>query len=684
MTGSRVNGNLSRHGSVRPFIRWAAITSGTNHHGATAMPSYLIYRLICSPDIRGLTMSTLHTPLEMKIELTVIEDLGIKLYSRLPQVLSEVVANAWDANASTAEISLQEGDIKADSTIIVSDDGHGMTYEEIGDKYLRVGRKRRDEEGDKTDDGRRDVMGRKGIGKLSVFGIAKKAEIRTVRGGKLSVFRMDVDDMLREAQNTGKYKPEIVSADKDTEEDDGTTITLTKLTRKSSIDAQSVRRGIAKHFAIIGDRFHVSVNGEQILPSDKFKNSDWEKTWQIDESVSEEKPEWTVSGRIMAARRPLIEEDRGITIIAKGKLIQSPTMFGIKSGSKYSYSYIAGEIWAEFCDKKVDSVATDRHSVVDTSQGMALRKWGADKLGEISKELADLRKAARERTIREDPEIKDWLASLDGPRVKTVNKFIGILTSEEKFDDKKRKDLVRYARASLDQFAFLEMVSTLDEHPDPAAMLELFKECNIVEAREMERIVNGRLETIKRLVRFVDENAKEVPTLHDYFKDSPWMLEPTWTQWQHEKHFSDLLKEHFPDEDLDESDRRIDFVSIGVGDTVHVVELKRPDYRVRDRDLVQLTKYVGFVKERLGNVHGRGYADAAGYLVVGKRSNDSGTREFVRMAERSRQYIKTYEDLITDAKRLHSDFEKKLEEFERARRQANQERHPAQPSQAAA
>ena len=49
----------------------------------------------------------------------------------------------------------------------------------------------------------------------------------------------------------------------------------------------------------------MSVNGEQILPSDKFKNSDWEKTWQIDESVSEEKPEWAVSGRIMAARRAL-------------------------------------------------------------------------------------------------------------------------------------------------------------------------------------------------------------------------------------------------------------------------------------------------------------------------------------------------------------------------------------------
>ena len=108
---------------------------------------------LLSPDIQ---------PLKMKIELTVIEDLGIKLYSRLPEILSEVVANAWDANASMVEISLQEGNVDSNSTIIVRDDGHGMTYEEIGNKYLRVGRKRRNEEGGKNDGGKKGRHGNKG------------------------------------------------------------------------------------------------------------------------------------------------------------------------------------------------------------------------------------------------------------------------------------------------------------------------------------------------------------------------------------------------------------------------------------------------------------------------------------------------------------------------------------------
>lgn len=619
-------------------------------------------------------MATDHRPLEMKIELTVIEDLGIKLYGTLPPVISEMVANAWDADASSVEITLEEGAIDDHSKIVVRDNGHGMSYVDIQEKYLSVGRKRRLKEGtDITAKGRK-VMGRKGIGKLSVFGIAKRVQVRTVRSKKASVFQMDLDDMLSEAQKRGTYKPETISADVRTDEDDGTTITLARLTRKNRINVQSIRRGIAKHFSVITDDFRVSINGEQISSSDKFREGDWEIFQEINDVLESDKPGWAVSGWIGATKQPLNEEDRGVTITARGKLIQSPTMFGIKSGKKFSYSYLTGEISAEIFDEQEDHIATNRQSLIwDTPQGAALMKWGAAKLAEMSAELVERRKTARETAMREDPEISAWLATLSGHGVSVANKIIRIVTSDEKIDDAGRKELVRYARASFEQAAFLEMVSALDEHPDPSTMLDLFKECNIVEAREMERIVMGRLETIKRLVEFVDENAREVPTLHDYFKNSPWMLEPTWTQWQHEQRFSDLLKEKFPDGDLAESDRRIDFLAIGVGDTVHVVELKRPGYRVRDRDLVQLTKYVGFVRERLGNVPGRGYADAAGYLVVGKRPNDSGTREFVQMAERSRKYIKTYEDLIVDARRLHRDFESKLEEFERARTQTGQE-----------
>ena len=43
--------------------------------------------------------------------------------------------------------------------------------------------------------------------------------------------------------------------------------------------------------------------------------------------------------------------------------------------------------------------------------------------------------------------------------------------------------------------------------------------------------------------------------------------------------YSELLRKEFPEAKLEERNRQIDFVCIGVGDTVRVIELKRPGTR---------------------------------------------------------------------------------------------------------
>ena len=74
------------------------------------------------------------TPLfRMTISLNVLEHLGINLYSNVPSVLSEIVANAWDADASMVRITW---DRSAD-LIVIQDDGTGMTPEDINERFLR-------------------------------------------------------------------------------------------------------------------------------------------------------------------------------------------------------------------------------------------------------------------------------------------------------------------------------------------------------------------------------------------------------------------------------------------------------------------------------------------------------------------------------------------------------------------
>ena len=68
-------------------------------------------------------------PLQMEIGLVVIENLGINLYGELSPVISGIVANSWDADATKVKIGLPAGDINDDSSITISDNGNGMSRE---------------------------------------------------------------------------------------------------------------------------------------------------------------------------------------------------------------------------------------------------------------------------------------------------------------------------------------------------------------------------------------------------------------------------------------------------------------------------------------------------------------------------------------------------------------------------
>ena len=60
----------------------------------------------------------------MSLSLNVLNHLGINLYSNIPAVLSEIVANSWDADATRVDITI------SDDEIVIKDDGCGMSAED--------------------------------------------------------------------------------------------------------------------------------------------------------------------------------------------------------------------------------------------------------------------------------------------------------------------------------------------------------------------------------------------------------------------------------------------------------------------------------------------------------------------------------------------------------------------------
>lgn len=617
-------------------------------------------------------MEKTREPWEMTVDLAVIENLGLKMYVTIPPVICEIIANAWDADANVVQIQLPTGAIDDNSEIVIEDDGIGMNYEDIAPKYLRIGRKRREEEGKDTTEGGRKLMGRKGIGKLAPFGVAKIVEVETCKNHVANSLRMDIGKILEAAKDRRPYFPDSIAINDRVEKEHGTKIVLKSLNRTSPIDVDSYRRSIAKRFSIIDSDFVVSVNGQGITPEDWLKQENMQYLWPYENvSIAEGHPEWVVSGWIGTTPSPLPEEQRGVIIMARGKLCQdTPFYFGVSVGQKYSYAYITGILHAEFIDAERDYIATHRSSVVwESLPGISLIEWGKKELREIAKQWQNNRRQEREKVIREEPEFKEWLDNLPPAETKLADKVISAITADEHIGNERRKELARFMKDSFEHQVFQEMVATLPEEPQDASLIEIFEEWGVIEAREILRIVRGRISTIEQFVKFVKDNAKEKPTIHNFFREWPWILDPTWTQWSDEVHFSQLLRETFPDKKLDEPNRRIDFVSIGAGDTVHIVELKRPGHKINAEDIEQLIRYVAFIKGRLGTAPERKYGDASGYIIGGAVSDDYLTKEKVKIIYSDRMYVRTYDELIVVAQRLHEDFRKKLEAFEKRRRE---------------
>ena len=173
----------------------------------------------------------------LKFDPNTIEHLGISLYSKLPSVLSELISNSWDADADMVKIDFIDNDTIKE--IHYLDDGEGMTFDELNAKYLVIGRNRRDNPIDQITLKRRKVIGKKGLGKLSVFGICDVIEVISIKDGVKNHFKMDIAEIKNSKSNA--YKPELLIPKNSIADanEKGTIILLKNIRRKSGFDLPS-------------------------------------------------------------------------------------------------------------------------------------------------------------------------------------------------------------------------------------------------------------------------------------------------------------------------------------------------------------------------------------------------------------------------------------------------------------
>lgn len=574
------------------------------------------------------------SPYRMRIDLSVLDHLGINLYSNIPSVLSEAVANAWDADAENVQIEMTDG------TIIIQDDGTGMSLDDINNRFLLVGYERRKDQKGDTPKGRQ-PMGRKGIGKLSLFSIAETVEVYTCKSGKRNAFRMTIDGIRKTKEKSHKdYTPEKIDFDKDYDiTGSGTRIVLRSLKKLCTEGSyRFLLRRLARRFSVIGEKykFQVSLNGKQISPSDRGYYRDVQYIWtygrQTDvlESCSNKEHHEDRSNKIdgknldirgwiatVTHPRNLKEEtEQGrsenlnrIAIYVRGKMAQEDLLSDFSRANVYT-DYIIGEIQVDAMDDddEPDAATSSRQKIMeDDHRYDNLKKVIQGELAHIGNRWRDLRgESGVKRTKKNFPAVAAWIDSLQPKDIrKKAERWIGRLNQIRSDDDKTYELLLQHAILGFEKFRHRHKIGELetvqDENLD--VILEMFEGIDELEYSYYGQIVETRLEVIKAFEDLVNRDKKEI-IIQKHIFEHLWLLDPSWeriagTEYT-ERTIGKILEKNTATLKKEEKRARVDIGYRTVAGKHVIVELKRPSASLSIDDLsAQIRKYRDAVKDKI-------------------------------------------------------------------------------------
>lgn len=594
-----------------------------------------------------------------------IKHLGVSLYSQLPSVLSELISNAYDADAEKIDIKLTDN--QSGKEIYIKDDGHGMSFDEINDKYLMVGRNRRENSDTRfTPVKKRPVIGKKGLGKLSVFGVCTKIIVKTVKEGIENEFSMDLNEIEK---LKGEYYPKISAFNRPVESPNGTEIWLKEVKRKGSFDLDAIIRSLSQKFTIFDElETYISLNNKDDITFTnemKFSELKTEYKWQFpNEEFGNEYPHWKkITGTIITPDKPLKDTGmRGLYLISRGKVVNEAEFYGARDND-FVHTYMTGYLSIDFIDEfDEDIISTDRHSLIwENDRASDLRKYLQTiirKIGSDWKKKRNLEKA-KIVSAHGGKDVEEWKDNLVSYEKDLAEKIVDPILEDPSIDIEQSTQMIHGIMDQFDNQSYKEYASQLADTISPQELpkiIDLLNQWKITENREMSALAVARIEVIKKFEELLEADTKEVPTLHDFLKQFSWLLDPRVLEFQDEVTYSKLLKKAYPESDLDEKDKRIDFLcSNTLGGVLYVIEIKRSRYKVDKKAIEQAYEYGVFLKDKYASP--TGFSNVVCYVVGGSKSTEgvfqSKEKTYMRTGE---VFVKTYRELLEQSKTFHKEF----------------------------
>lgn len=582
--------------------------------------------------------------LELRFHGRIIDSLGIQMYQSPTAALAELVANAWDADASSVSIELPTSAL-ASAVFKIHDDGHGMTLEEIQNEYLNVGRNRRDKANGDTSREGRPVLGRKGIGKFAGFGIAKQIDIETISKitGEKTKFRLDIE-LLRGTEyiSTAPTDVEVLEyspPDDSRKAEHGTTVLLRKLNISNKPNAGRFKNSMARRFFLAerADEFKILVNGENLPEEDPAGKVQYDfpteyrekelppylkvdKGWGIEDIGGHE-----VRWRFVFMKEPIsIDEFRGISVFCGIKVAQTPFFFDLSGGvsGQHGQQYMNGVLRADFLDEYSDDIITTERQRInwETDEAKAVLEWGQKRVKQLLRIWRDRRGESKIKTIAEKTaKFTNRLDRLEKSEKKTVEgaikKLASISTlSDEQFDDLSNAILTAWEGGRLR--SLIDDLSKSD-NLDEGIFVSLLVEAQVLNSLHVAEAVKAKIEAVAGLHDRIQKKDLE-NAVRDFIANQPWMLSPELETFAVEKSVNNVLSAAALEAGLDKDNEfngRIDLV-LSAGDRLLVVEFMRPGVTVDWDHLSRFERYITSVRTGIEAQTASQFKSVGGLLVA--------------------------------------------------------------------
>lgn len=380
----------------------------------------------------------------MRISRLTVDKLGVKLYDRVSAVIAELIANAYDADATKVTVRAPMGQFLATRAggavsdkglaIEVVDEGSGMTPQQVQDFFLVVGAERRTDpkRGGLSPRFGRKVMGRKGVGKLAPFGICKTIEVISAGGERVNGSRtesghdgyltshiiLDYDRIVTLGDEPDeRYKPSVGDCDGSYSPKRGTRIVLKNFNRRKVPVIEVLSRQLAQRFGIKSAHWQVQLVDNTQADQSPHTVGEFsvetmlgtKLTFEQDRTVlgpdgeamkgltagfEHEGTFHAVTGWMAYSKSPYKDDlMAGVRIYCRDKIASQTSVFNQGAGFTGEHnirSYLVGAIHADWLDEDEDLIQTDRRDILWSDElAVSFQKWGQCVLKRIGTQSRD-------------------------------------------------------------------------------------------------------------------------------------------------------------------------------------------------------------------------------------------------------------------------------------------------------